>query len=51
MPTHACIQEIHLIPIKYLTLLMLNKRRLENHQLHILPTEPQSKHEALKPQG
>lgn len=37
MPTHACMQEIRLIAIKYLTVFRLNKKRLENHQLP-LPT-------------
>ena len=41
MPTHARIQQIHLIAIKYLTLLMFNKRRLKTHQLPILPSSMQ----------
>ena len=28
---HMCMQQIQLIVIKYLTLLMLNKSKLENH--------------------
>jgi hypothetical protein len=38
MPTHAYMQQIHLLAIKYLKLLMLNKRRFENHQIHIIIT-------------
>ena len=32
MPIHACMQQVHLIAIKYLTLLMVNQLKLENHQ-------------------
>jgi hypothetical protein len=38
MPTHACMQQIHLITVKYLTLLILNKWKSENHQQLVLPT-------------
>ena len=38
MPIQACMQKIQVIAIKYLTLLMLNKRKLENHQPPILLT-------------
>ena len=37
MPTHVCLQQIHLLTIKYLTLLVLNKKQVENHQLSNLP--------------
>ena len=39
MAIHACMQNIHTIVIKYLTLLMLNKCKLDNHQEPILPLE------------
>lgn len=39
MPTNAYMQQIHLLAIKYLKLLMLNKRQFKNHQIHIIITE------------
>lgn len=38
MPTHACMYQIYLIALKYQSLLMLNKRRVENYRLLTLPT-------------
>lgn len=43
MPIHAWMQQMHSIAIKYLTLLMLNKLKLENHQAQILPTLARTK--------
>lgn len=37
MPVHACMQQTHVITIKYPTLLMLNKSKLENQQQLVLP--------------
>ena len=36
LSVHECIQQIYLIDIKYLTLLMLNTWKLENHQSRVL---------------
>ena len=41
MPINACMQQNHLIVIKYLILLILNKWKLENHQKpHTKPKHP-----------
>lgn len=39
LPIHACVQQIHMITIKSLTLVMLNKCKLENHQQSIFSTQ------------
>jgi hypothetical protein len=36
MPVHACMQQIHLMIVKYLFQLMVNKRKMENHQQPLL---------------
>jgi hypothetical protein len=42
MPIYACVQIMHLIAIKYLTLLMLNK--LKNRQQPLLPIDHKHQH-------
>lgn len=51
MLAHAHIELNPLNPHQIPHLSLLIKRRLENHQLAILPTEPKSKPGAPKPQG
>lgn len=38
MPTHVYILQIQLLAIKHLTLFMINKQKLENHQPLVLST-------------
>lgn len=53
MPIHVCMQQIHMVVIKYLTLPMVNEWKLENHQQLYSPLKPISENHhmrATKPQ-
>jgi hypothetical protein len=43
MPIHACMQQIHLIAARFLTLLIFNKQKLEYRRPPILPTKEHTK--------
>ena len=40
MATHSCMQQIHLLAIKHLTILILNKKKLESCQRYITHLSP-----------
>ena len=51
MPIHTCMQHIHLVAIKYLTLLMLNKQNLKTTKPQYSPPKHAQNHHIQTPKS